>query len=139
MAKTSDVIENNNRQYSVNQYLIKTTNSLLDNYNKILADSNKDNTLSHAQTLFNKLGLIKEEIAQIVIASQLAKRGRYFEYPITNEYTSLQKWAWSFAIRGTLNGYKGLKFKNVLISQKEKYGIVGKCLEIDDVTICKQN
>lgn len=75
LIKTSDLLENNNKQYTVNEYLIKTTNSLLDDYNKIIAETNKDDTHKYAQTLYNKLGLIKEEISQIVMASQLAKKG----------------------------------------------------------------
>lgn len=75
LTKTNDVIENNNSQYTINEYLIKTTNNLLDDYNKIISESNRDDTYRYAQTLFNKLGLMKEEITQIVMASQLAKKG----------------------------------------------------------------
>lgn len=182
LEKTTDVIENNNRQYSVNKYLIKTTNSLLDNYNKIVAESNKDNTLSNAQTLYNKLGLIKEEIAQIVMASQLAKRGivhshllnkgdivnilsRTNTLPYKTEIEALQFAEPSMVIkdslllyiisipqtedtlynnvilRSTIKNNKRifLQYKNILISQNEKYGVIGKCLQVDDVTICKQN
>lgn len=182
LTRTNDVVENNNRQYTVNQYLIKTTNNLLDNYNRIIAISNKDDTHKDAQILFNKLGLIKEEIAQIVMASQLAKRGIVHSHllnkadilnilsqtntlPYKNELQALQFAEPSMVIkdslllyiislpqtedtlfnnvilRSTIKNDKRifLKFSNVLVSQKEKYGIIKKCLEIDNVVICKQN
>lgn len=73
--KTNDVLVNNNKQYTINEYLIKTTNTLLDDYNKVIAETNEGDTRRQSQTLFNKLGLIKDEIAQIVMACQLARTG----------------------------------------------------------------
>lgn len=32
-----------------------------------------------------------------------------------------------------------IEFTNLFISQNDKYGILGKCIEIDDTTICKRN
>lgn len=73
--QTDTIINNNNKQYTINEYLIKTTNNLVDDYNRIITEADTDDTTRHAQILFNKLGLIKDEIAQIVMAGQLAKKG----------------------------------------------------------------
>lgn len=75
LSRTDSVINNSNKQYTINKYLMKTTNDLLDDYNKVVAEENTKDTTRQAQILFNKLGLIKDEIAQIVMASQLAKQG----------------------------------------------------------------
>lgn len=75
LAKTNDLTGNNNKQYTINQYLIRTTNEILDGYNRVVAEINTNKTDVFEQTLFNKLGLIKDEISQIVMATQLAKKG----------------------------------------------------------------
>lgn len=74
LTKASELTENSNK-YTVNEYLIKTTNEILDGFNRIKDEFDIDNTDKYEQTLFNKLGLIKEEISQIVMATQLAKKG----------------------------------------------------------------
>lgn len=72
LSQTNKITDNNNKQYTINKYLMKTTNSILDEYNKIITEADTNNM---AQTLFNKLGLLKDEITQIVMAGQLAKQG----------------------------------------------------------------
>lgn len=182
LAKTNDLTGNSNTQYTVNQYLIKTTNKILDGYNRIIDEIDTNNTDRYEQTLFNKLGLIKAEIAQIVMATQLAKKGivhsqllnkaditnilsRTETLPFKNELQALDYAEPSMIVKGSLllyvislpqtgdtlfnnilirstiknNKKIYLNFTNLFLSQSEKYGILGNCLIIGEVTICKRN
>lgn len=71
---SNDLTGNSNKQYTINNYLIKTTNKILDNYNRILDEIDANDTVRFEQSLYNKLGLVKYEISQIVLATQLAKK-----------------------------------------------------------------
>lgn len=66
--------------------MIKTTNTLLDDYNRVIAETNENDTHRQSQTLFNKLGLIKDEIAQIVTACQRAKNGIVYSQLLNKGY-----------------------------------------------------
>lgn len=75
MSQTHTLTENSDKQYKINEYLIKTGNTILNGYNRITDEINKDNMQLFEQTLFNKLGIIKGEISKILMAAQLAKQG----------------------------------------------------------------
>lgn len=71
----NNIIDNNNKQYRINRYISRVSTELIDNYNRIVADLATLNNDKYEQTLFNKMTILKEEIEEIVLANQLAKRG----------------------------------------------------------------
>lgn len=66
LSQPNIIADYNNKQYTINEYLIKTTNNKLDDYNRIITKVNTNDTTKFAQTLINPLGLVKDEVAQIV-------------------------------------------------------------------------
>lgn len=75
LSKTHELTINGDKQYKINEYIIKSNNGILDGYNRIIDEIDKDNTELFEQKLFNKEGIIKDEISKIVMATQLAKQG----------------------------------------------------------------
>lgn len=70
----NELIDNNNRQYKINREVMKVTNEVIGNYNLILKEiKGMDQHLE--QITFNKLGIIKEPLNEIVLAAEIAKRG----------------------------------------------------------------
>lgn len=69
------LIKNNNKQYKVNNALMATANKILNEYNKIIGRLDENSAKEFQQATFNRLGIIKEEIKEIVRAIQLAKGG----------------------------------------------------------------
>ncbi|XP_049317563.1 uncharacterized protein LOC125780090, partial [Bactrocera dorsalis] len=182
LSTTHKLTENSNVQYTTNQYLIKTNNKILDSHNMIVDEISKNNKELFAQTLYNRLGIVKDEITKIIMATQLAKQGIVHSQilnkedianilsqtetlPFKNELQALKYAEPSMIIKDSLLLYvislpktedtlynniiirstvKHLKrvyleFTNLFISQNDKYGILGNCIEIDDTTICKRN
>ncbi|XP_049301875.1 uncharacterized protein LOC125775383 [Bactrocera dorsalis] len=182
LSTTHELTENSNIQYTTNEYLIKANNKILDSYNTIMDEISKDNRELFEQTLYNRLGIVKDEIAKIIMATQLAKQGIVHSQilnkedianvlsqtetlPFRNELQALKYAEPSMIVKDSLLLYvislpqtediifnniiirstvKHLKrvyleFTNLFISQNDKYGILGKCIEIDDTKICKRN
>lgn len=66
---------NNNKQYKINHEVMALTNEIIRQYNHILKQLENKADINFEQVLFNKLGIIKEAINEIVLAIELAKRG----------------------------------------------------------------
>ncbi|XP_055857313.1 uncharacterized protein LOC129920126 [Episyrphus balteatus] len=173
---------NNNRQYHINKYLTKVTDTLIDKYNKIIDKINTNITEKYEQIIFNKLSLLKEEIGEIVLAGQLAKRGivnsnllskieisdilsKMESLPFKNELQAIEyaepmmlvkKSVLLYVIclpqtedttfnniivKPTVKNNKRihLSFSNLFISEHLQFGIIGKCLEIEETILCKRS
>lgn len=182
VAENNKLSTNNNRQYHINEYLTKVTDTLIDNYNKIIGVINTNTTEKYEQIIFNKLSLLKEEIGEIVLAGQLAKRGivnsnllskieisdilsKIESLPFRNELQAIefaepmmlvkksvllyvvclpQTEGTTFnniIVKSTIKNNKRihLSFSNLFISQHLQFGIIGKCIEIDETILCKRS
>lgn len=76
MLKTStNLKDNDNKQYFINKDLIDVSNRIIGKYNDIVKDVDMADKERLQQILFNKLSLLKDEVEAIVMAYQLAKNG----------------------------------------------------------------
>lgn len=69
------IIENNNEQYKINTAITDKIQKLLDQHNEIFLHLNDNTNEVFQQMMFNRLQMIKEEIKEIIRATQLAKGG----------------------------------------------------------------
>lgn len=75
----TDIVQNNNQQYRINEKLIDTTREITDRINRIIGRFN--NIVQEGETdklkhdLLNKVLILKEGINEIVRACQMAKNG----------------------------------------------------------------
>lgn len=74
MKSQNHIISKNNEEFKINQYLTKVSTELIDNYNKTTLDLGMRNNVKYEQMLFNQIGIIKEEIQEIILAFQLTKK-----------------------------------------------------------------
>lgn len=70
-----EIISNNNEQYKINTKLMESTNAMIDQYNRIIKHLDERDNGKFEQMLFNRLSILKQEINEIVLAEQLAKKG----------------------------------------------------------------
>lgn len=75
LTKQNELIENSNRQILINRNIINSSNKMIDNFNQILEQLKDKTNENLAQTLFNKLLILKEEIDEITNAIHWAKKG----------------------------------------------------------------
>ncbi|XP_055388934.1 uncharacterized protein LOC129618032, partial [Condylostylus longicornis] len=68
------LIQNNNQQYKINREVMRITNQVVERFNHILEHVGNLDHRSE-QIIFNKLGIIKEALGEIVLATELAKNG----------------------------------------------------------------
>lgn len=69
------IIENNNEQYRINTAITNKIQKLLDQHNEILLHLDDNTHEVFQQMMFNRLQIVKEEVKEIIRATQLAKGG----------------------------------------------------------------
>lgn len=75
LSSQNNIVTNNNQQYKINKEIMSVTNQIIKNYNKILDQINDKPNDMYEQMIFNKLSIIKEAISEIILATQLARKG----------------------------------------------------------------
>lgn len=70
----NELINNNNKQYKINHEIMRVTNQVIEKYNIILKELGAADH-QFEQVIFNKLGIIREALNEIVLAAEIAKKG----------------------------------------------------------------